>query len=66
MASPSEDLLVQSPTSNEERVGLLPSHVNTLSTDVELPSKSDKPPLLKHMYEFESLLIYDLIRILIH
>ena len=41
MASPSEDALVQSPISIEERI---------LSTDVELPSKSDMPPLLKHMY----------------
>ena len=50
MASPSEDALVQSPISIEERIGLLPSHADTLSTDVELPSKSDMPPLLKHMY----------------
>jgi hypothetical protein len=50
MASPSEDALVQSPISTEERVGLLPSHADTLSTDVELPSKSDMPPLLKHVY----------------
>jgi hypothetical protein len=57
MASASDDYLVQSPTSDERRVGLLPSHANTLSTDVELPSKSDKPPLLKHMYIFKLLLI---------
>jgi hypothetical protein len=50
MASPSEDPLVQSPTSTEERVGLLPSHADTLSADVELPSKYDMPPLLKHVY----------------
>jgi hypothetical protein len=55
MASSSDDFLVQSPTSIEKGVGLLPSHANTLSTDVELPSKSDMPPLLKHMYIVESL-----------
>ena len=49
MASPIEDALVQSPISTEERIGL-PSHANTLPTDVELPSKSDMPPLLKHVY----------------
>lgn len=50
MASSRDDFLVQSPTSTEKPAGLLLSHANTLSTDVELPSKSDKPPLLKHMY----------------
>jgi hypothetical protein len=50
MASPSEDVLVQSPISTEERIEQLPSHADRLSTDVELPSKSDMPPLLKHVY----------------
>ena len=50
MASPNEDALVQSPISSEGRVRLLPPHADTLSTDVELPSKSDMPPLLKYVY----------------
>ena len=50
MASPGEDAVVQSPISTEERVRLLPSHADTLPTDFELPSKSDMPPLLKHVY----------------
>lgn len=55
MDSQYDDQTVQSPTSlgpnlKEEHFGLLPSHAGSLSTDVKSPSKSDKPPLLHHMY----------------